>query len=30
VFDYVRATYGGEPAAAHLRPEKKWIGIRQA
>src|SRR6266567_6015373 len=28
VFDYVRATYGGEPAAAHLRPEKKWIGIR--
>jgi (E)-4-hydroxy-3-methylbut-2-enyl-diphosphate synthase len=29
VFDYVRATYGGEPAAAHLRPEKKWIGIRQ-
>ena len=23
VFDYVRATYGGEPAAAHLRPEKK-------
>ncbi len=30
VFDYVRATYGGEPAAAHLRPEKKWIGLRQA
>ncbi len=30
VFDYVRATYGGEPAAPHLRPEKKWIGIRQA
>jgi (E)-4-hydroxy-3-methylbut-2-enyl-diphosphate synthase len=30
VFDYVRATYGGEPAAAHLRPEKKWIGIRHA
>ncbi len=31
IFDYVRATYGGEPAAAHLRPEKKWIGIlRQA
>ena len=28
VFDYVRATYGGEPAAAHLRPEKKWIGIK--
>jgi (E)-4-hydroxy-3-methylbut-2-enyl-diphosphate synthase len=30
VFDYVRSTYGGEPAAAHLRPEKKWIGIRHA
>jgi len=30
VFDYVRATYGGEPGAAHLRPEKKWIGIRHA
>jgi (E)-4-hydroxy-3-methylbut-2-enyl-diphosphate synthase len=30
VFDYVRATYGGEPAAAHLRPEKKSIGIRHA
>ncbi len=30
VFDYVRATYGGEPAAAHLRPERKWIGLRQA
>jgi (E)-4-hydroxy-3-methylbut-2-enyl-diphosphate synthase len=30
VFDYVRSTYGGEPAAAHLRPEKKWIGLRQA
>jgi len=28
VFDYVRATYGGEPAAPHLRPEKKWIGIK--
>ncbi|HVO88218.1 MAG TPA: flavodoxin-dependent (E)-4-hydroxy-3-methylbut-2-enyl-diphosphate synthase, partial [Casimicrobiaceae bacterium] len=28
VDDYVRATYGGEPAAAHLRPEKKSIGIR--
>jgi len=26
----VRATYGGEPGAAHLRPEKKWIGIRHA
>jgi len=30
VYDYVRATYGGEPAAAHLKPEKKSIGIRQA
>jgi (E)-4-hydroxy-3-methylbut-2-enyl-diphosphate synthase len=29
VADYVRATYGGEPPAAHLRPEKKSIGIRQ-
>jgi (E)-4-hydroxy-3-methylbut-2-enyl-diphosphate synthase len=28
VFDYVRATYGGEPAAPHLKPEKKSIGIR--
>jgi len=30
VYDYVRATYGGETAAPHLKPEKKWIGIRQA
>jgi (E)-4-hydroxy-3-methylbut-2-enyl-diphosphate synthase len=30
VFDYVRATYGGEPAGPHLRPEKKWIGIKQS
>src|SRR5690242_491472 len=30
VGDYVRATYGGEPAAAHLRPERKSIAIRQA
>ena len=29
VSDYVRATYGGEPAAAHLKPEKRSIGIRQ-
>ena len=29
VADYVRATYGGEPPAPHLRPEKKSIGIRQ-
>ena len=28
VFDYVRATYGGEPAAAHLRPERKSIPLR--
>jgi (E)-4-hydroxy-3-methylbut-2-enyl-diphosphate synthase len=28
VADYVRATYGGEPAASHLRPEKRSIGIR--
>jgi len=30
VDDYVRATYGGEPAAAHLRPERKSIAIRDA
>jgi len=30
VADYVRATYGGEPAAAHLRPERKSIAIRKA
>ena len=30
VADYVRSTYGGEPPAAHLRPEKKSIGIRHA
>ena len=28
VADYVRATYGGEPPAAHLRPSRKSIGIR--
>ena len=28
VADYVRATYGGEPPAAHLRPEKKSIGVK--
>ncbi|HET9763303.1 MAG TPA: (E)-4-hydroxy-3-methylbut-2-enyl-diphosphate synthase, partial [Casimicrobiaceae bacterium] len=27
VFDYVRATYGGEPPAAHLRPGRKSIAI---
>src|SRR4029078_5422969 len=30
VADYVRATYGGEPPAAHLRPERNSIAIRQA
>ena len=28
LFDYVRATYGGEPPAAHLRPERRSIPIR--
>jgi (E)-4-hydroxy-3-methylbut-2-enyl-diphosphate synthase len=28
VFDYVRATYGGEAPAAHLRPERKSIPLR--
>src|SRR5207249_10264968 len=28
VADYVRATYGGEPAALHLKPERKSVGIR--
>ena len=28
VADYVRATYGGEPPAAHLRPQQKSIVIR--
>jgi len=27
VFDYVRATFGGEPPAAHLRPKNKSIAI---
>jgi len=30
VDDYVRATYGGEPPAAHLRPEKKSIAVKAA
>jgi len=30
VADYVRATYGGETPAAHLRPARKSIAIRQA
>jgi (E)-4-hydroxy-3-methylbut-2-enyl-diphosphate synthase len=28
VADYVRATYGGEPPAPHLLPQKKGIAIR--
>ena len=28
IADYVRSTYGGEPPASHLRPEKKSIAIR--
>src|SRR5207244_2173562 len=28
ITDYVRTTYGGEPPAPHLRPEKKSIAIR--
>jgi len=28
VDDYVRATYGGEPRAAHLTPEKKTIAVK--
>jgi (E)-4-hydroxy-3-methylbut-2-enyl-diphosphate synthase len=28
VADYVRATYGGEPRAAHLDPEKKSISVK--
>ena len=28
IADYVRTTYGGEPPAPHLRPEKKSIAIR--
>jgi (E)-4-hydroxy-3-methylbut-2-enyl-diphosphate synthase len=29
VADYVRATYGGEPPAAHLKPERRSVGIRE-
>jgi (E)-4-hydroxy-3-methylbut-2-enyl-diphosphate synthase len=29
VFDYVRATYGGEAPGPHLRPEKKLIAIKE-
>jgi (E)-4-hydroxy-3-methylbut-2-enyl-diphosphate synthase len=28
VDDYVRATYGGEPRAAHLTPEKRTIAVK--
>jgi (E)-4-hydroxy-3-methylbut-2-enyl-diphosphate synthase len=28
VDDYVRATYGGEPRAAHLSPERKTIAVK--
>jgi (E)-4-hydroxy-3-methylbut-2-enyl-diphosphate synthase len=28
VDDYVRATYGGEPRAAHLTPERKTIPVK--
>ena len=30
VADYVRATYGGEPPASHLRPAKKTLAIKQS
>ena len=28
IADYVRATYGGEPPAAHLKPEKPSISVK--
>jgi (E)-4-hydroxy-3-methylbut-2-enyl-diphosphate synthase len=28
VSDYVRATYGGEPAGPHLKPEKRSVGLK--
>jgi (E)-4-hydroxy-3-methylbut-2-enyl-diphosphate synthase len=28
VDDYVRATYGGEPRAAHLTPERRTVAIK--
>jgi (E)-4-hydroxy-3-methylbut-2-enyl-diphosphate synthase len=28
VDDYVRATYGGEPRAAHLDPERRTISVK--
>ena len=30
VSDYVRATYGGEPPAPHLKPDKKSIAVKAA
>ena len=30
VFDYVRATYGGEEPAAHLKPERRTIPVKVA
>jgi (E)-4-hydroxy-3-methylbut-2-enyl-diphosphate synthase len=29
VADYVRSTYGGEPATAHLRPEQRTVTLKQ-
>jgi len=28
VHDYVRATYGGEEPAAHLKPERRTIAVK--
>jgi (E)-4-hydroxy-3-methylbut-2-enyl-diphosphate synthase len=28
IFDYVRATYGGEPSAPHLKPDKQPINVK--
>ena len=28
VEDYVRATYGGEPPAAHLKPDRKTLALK--
>ena len=28
VDDYVRATYGGEPAAAHLKPDRRSLELK--
>jgi len=29
VADYVRSTYGGEPATAHLKPEQRTVTLKQ-